>query len=286
MKFYIKYLTSLFVFLCSCAGNEAEKNDIVQSLIGQSIILPSNIEVQLNGKSINFNNESSDFSIICYVASKGCVPCQMKLLEWKNLIDEFKGAEDVDVNFLMILEKNSDSIASAIKTTSFDHPVALDKEGAFMQINRLPTQSKYHTLLLDDNNDIIAVGNPVINPKVKNIYRNVIFGSEYGVTQDICPINVHNVGLLNKDDSVKTVFHIENKGKEMLTIQDVVPSCSCISAIIEKNEIAPNEVIDVMVCYHSGLVSGAFRQYIDLFYNEKSMPVRLTIYGHVQSNNV
>lgn len=62
----------------------------------------------------------------------------------------------------------------------------MDKQDSIAKLNRFPLESNLHTFLLDKNNRVIAVGNPVYNPKIKKLYFNIISGKKpfYRVMQN------------------------------------------------------------------------------------------------------
>ena len=56
----------------------------------------------------------------------------------------------------------------------FSYPACFDKEDNFARINRLPTEKSSHTLLLDANYKIIAVGNPIKDLLCKKKYISIL----------------------------------------------------------------------------------------------------------------
>lgn len=54
-------------------------------------------------------------------------------------------------------------------------PVYIDTLGIFQKNNpHLPKNPRLHTFLLDANNHVILVGNPLYNTKIKEMYDRVI----------------------------------------------------------------------------------------------------------------
>ena len=73
-----------------------------------------------------------------------------------------------------------------VKGASFQHPIAFDPEGRYDTINSLPDGNAYYTLLLDADNRVICAGNPVINPKVRELYLNQILGDKPSESPVLC----------------------------------------------------------------------------------------------------
>ena len=56
----------------------------------------------------------------------------------------------------------------------FDYPVIFDPDDQFRKKNNLNENNIFHTMLVDANNKVIIIGNPVNNVKMQNLYREII----------------------------------------------------------------------------------------------------------------
>ena len=62
-----------------------------------------------------------------------------------------------------------------IANTMFDYPILLDTLGEFEKLNpHLPKNRALHTFLLDENNNVILVGNPSQNRKIKEMFYKTV----------------------------------------------------------------------------------------------------------------
>ncbi len=53
----------------------------------------------------------------------------------------------------------------------FDHLAMLDKNCSFERLNpHLPKNKAMHTFLLDENNNVILVGNPLQNKEIEKMF--------------------------------------------------------------------------------------------------------------------
>lgn len=50
-----------------------------------------------------------------------------------------------------------------MKRDKFDIPVYIDSEDRFNRLNRFPSDPIFHTFLLDKDNKVAVIGNPVHN---------------------------------------------------------------------------------------------------------------------------
>ncbi len=58
--------------------------------------------------------------------------------------------------------------------TDFGFGYILDSTGQFMADNRIPTDRRFHTFLLDKENRVVLVGSPIGNPKMWELYKSTI----------------------------------------------------------------------------------------------------------------
>ena len=61
---------------------------------------------------------------------------------------------------------------------AFVYPVCFDEKDDFNRLNHFPDEMTFQTFLLDKDNRVAAIGNPVHNPKVKELYLKVLTGGE------------------------------------------------------------------------------------------------------------
>lgn len=62
-----------------------------------------------------------------------------------------------------------------IANTKFDYPILLDSLGEFERLNpHLPQNKALHTFLLDENNNVLLVGNPLHNKKIEEMFYKVV----------------------------------------------------------------------------------------------------------------
>lgn len=63
-----------------------------------------------------------------------------------------------------------------LKSSSFSFPVCIDEEDRVNKLNNFPKEMAFQTFLLDNDNKVIAMGNPILNPQIKELYLRIIGG--------------------------------------------------------------------------------------------------------------
>ena len=176
-RFQTHYMVMLFSFFFSC--KETEKQRIVRLLEeweNKEIIFPDSCYFTKYGKdTVGFPLNKSDYKIIMYVDSIGCVDCKMQLELWKWFIDDLDSITTgkVPVGFFIHPEEKGD-MQDLLKDKSFDYPVCLDMNNELYALNVFPNDIMFRTFLLDKENKVIAVGNPVHNLKIWKMYLRLI----------------------------------------------------------------------------------------------------------------
>lgn len=275
-------LIGLVMAAASCSGRVDKEKEVLSSLLGREIVIPDSLVCRILDTPIDYDMSDADYKIITYIDSSGCTPCRMKLPLWNELINEFKSSEDVEVGFLMILNSASDKeIIFDIKRDAFLHPVVFDSDGLYDSANRLPAGDGYHTLLLDIDNRVVCVGNPVFNPKIRELYRQIITDSKRKTERGLVANPNCAIGIAHPHDSIQKQFLLVNQGSQPITIQEIVPSCDCVTASASNDTIAPGNSTTVTVSLVADTIGGSFRRHVDIFYNEKESPERLTLNGYL-----
>lgn len=271
----------------SCSGRSDDQREVLSGLLGREIAIPDELSAIIQGVVTPSDMSDADFKIITYIDSAGCVPCRMKLSFWNDVIDEFKATDDdINVEFLMILNTRlSAEMSRLIDEEKFMHQVCFDPEGLFEAANPLPRPDPYHTFLLNADNEIVAVGNPVANPKVMDIYRKIISPEPTHINL-LCRRPVATLGFISPADTVVRRFQLRNTTDSTLTIQALIPSCGCVEAEAEAEVINPDEVVMVTVTYLSDTIVGPVRRHVDIFYHEKDNPERLTLHGFITNQPI
>jgi hypothetical protein len=169
-------------FACKKENKRAEAEKAVNEWLGREIKFPSDAQCYMLGKDTIstrcYELLAREFKVLLYVDSTGCSDCRLRLQEWKQLIAEsdtlFKGK----LGFLFFFQpKSTEEIAFIFKTNDFSYPVFIDVNNSIDSLNFLSKSAGYQCFLIDKNNRVLAIGNPVQNPKVWELYKKAVNGN-------------------------------------------------------------------------------------------------------------
>ena len=187
--FFYKYNDVLFFSFDSCKGKK-QREETSKSLfewIEKEIIFPGDISCYVSEIDMNpglcdeiFQKE---FKILLYVDSAGCSSCRLKLMEWKQLIEEAEILYPGRVGFLFFFQPKSEKeMTDLLSINGFDYPVFMDTNGSIDSLNQFPQATQYRLsqaqqamlntcFLLDKDNKVVATGNPTITPRTWESYK-------------------------------------------------------------------------------------------------------------------
>ncbi|MDR1372736.1 MAG: redoxin domain-containing protein [Dysgonamonadaceae bacterium] len=186
MKNFLLYFTTIVLFLLFSCTKAIKHTDeislIIAEWVGKEIHFPSNVPCYFWGKNekdttfslcaYSFQNQ---YKVLMFVDSSGCSDCRLQLLEWKHLITESNKRFHEKLKFLFYIQpKDINEILYLINRDRFNYPVFLDLDGKITQLNHFSSNTVYQCFLLDKHNKVLAIGNPVLNPKIWELYKDII----------------------------------------------------------------------------------------------------------------
>lgn len=164
--FYLISLLSIVLFL-SCSNSSESENSIKKNSI---VVFPQNLSLAGEG---NFIKEPADYTIVSYYDSTDCMGCSMKLSYWQDFMEEMtKSFPKSKLNILIISGLTNEKELIVIKRrAAFKYKIAIDNNQVFRESNNLPADKRSHTFLIDSNNKVITIGNPLYD---RNIFQEYI----------------------------------------------------------------------------------------------------------------
>lgn len=117
--------------------------------------------------------------IVAYSDSMACSSCAVdKLYTWLDMIKKTEPyGEKINYNFIFCPKKEErENVEFAIKTLAhFNYPVYVDTLGLFEGLNpQIPHIANLHTFFLDENNNVLLVGNPINNKKIEKLFWQIV----------------------------------------------------------------------------------------------------------------
>lgn len=275
------------LFACNKKDDrQAEAEQIVTEWVGKTIQFPDNVSFSVYERDTLLSGfYSSPYKILLYVDSTGCTSCKLKLYEWQKLIAEADTALAGKLSFVFCFQpKNKDELLFLFKRDRFNYPVVVDETNRINQLNGFPQKAEFQCFLLDNDNKVISVGNPTLNPKVWDLYKQIISGKINADNNGITHVEVINKEIqLNNIKAGKKqamTFKLKNTGNTALVISDVKTSCGCTNADWEREPIEKGKstAISAEITLDE---TGYFSKTLSVYCNVENSPIILTVKGNV-----
>ena len=285
-------LIIMSILCASCVDTSKSRViNLMREWQGKEFHYPTDIEfIGLDGKSVLGDSISQRFKVFSYVDSMGCVSCKLKLLEWRNFISIVDSLYPNAVSFQFVFQPYKvRELQLMLKRDKLSALICIDKSGKFEALNHFPSEMAFQTFLLDSNNKVLAIGNPIHNPKVKELYLKIIRGERVEqenknkqiMTQVEVDKSFVQMGSFDWQEEQKATFTLKNTGNKVLVIQDIVTSCGCTTVSYSKEPVQPGKEVTLEVAYKAEH-PGYFDKTVTVYCNAEGSPLKLRINGNAQ----
>ena len=214
--------------------------------------------------------------------------CKLKLFEWKELIRITDSLTEQPTPYLFYFHpKDLKELRYILKRDAFDYPVCIDLKDEFNRLNRFPLDYTFQTFLLDAQNKVVAMGNPIHNPKVKELYLSILTGKKQNDKASLVNTTISidkmkaNLGEFPWEESQTATFELKNIGENLLVIHDVTTSCGCIKVKYDKEPVRPGKTLSLKVTYATEHAE-QINKTISLYCNTENSPVQLHVKGRAR----
>lgn len=287
-RFLILSLIPLLILIsCKKDKQRTEATKIVNEWVGKQVKFPDEFTCSLSGEDVISTLGSDllnkEYKVLLYVDSTGCTSCKLKLPVWKQIVEEADTLFNDQLGFLFYFQsKSKRELTSLLKREEFNYPVFIDPENKINQLNQFPDQHSFQCFLLDRENKVLMIGNPVYNPRIWELYKEQISGIKNNPDVLLTSVDVENkvydYGEIPFNEGKEAVFKVKNTGREPLVINRINTSCGCTSVNWEKKPIDPGQTTEIKIIMKPDEM-GYFNKTIQVYGNMENSPLNLKISG-------
>ena len=283
--------TALFLILAFVSCKKSQHDiafSILQKWDKKEILFPANSVFTIQGKDTVAHQLLDRYKILIYTDSLGCMSCKSYLPEWRMFIKETDSLFQDSLQFLFIFSsKRKQEVRQVLLRERFKYPICIDEQDSINILNSFPSDIKYQTFLLDRDNKVIAIGNPIYNPKIKELYLNIISGKKPSISKKELQTNIEfDITLVDldtfnwKQEQVMDVV-LTNTGNELLVIEGISTSCGCTTVKYSKEPVQPGKNLALKVKYKADHPEH-FNKTIMVYCNAKGSPFKLQVSGNAE----
>lgn len=264
---------------------EIEK--LVEDWQGREIIFPDDMVFTVMGKdTVDSDFRNNDYKIFLYVDSASCLSCNLQLSKWTELIEEADSVANGNISFLFAFNsKTIKELYQITKKDDFSYPVFADFKDNINKINNFSSNEKFHAFLLDKHNRVCAIGNPVHNPHVKELYIKIIMGEQEAQKEELTTIESSiseiDFGEINLGEIIEKEIEIQNIGKYDFVLKDIVSSCDCTEGVAQWKILKSGDKKNLTIRFKAD-EKGEFVRTVSIYGNTKDGFSEIFIQGIVK----
>lgn len=167
-----------FCLLSACTHVADYKMEIAEMRSTPFILPLSEMNCIVDGVDSLFLVNPSGMKYVVYSDTSSCSYCDLgKVRKWENVLkssEKYSDALDFYFIFSPTPEKYLD-FKIQLKILEMHFPIYVDTLGLFERSNpHLSSNPAMHTFLLDEDNNVLLVGNPLENKKIEKLFWQIV----------------------------------------------------------------------------------------------------------------
>lgn len=219
------------MLLASCQDKgKAKITDLVSEWQGKEIFFPERMTyTRFLEDTVAFKPQDCKFKVLVYVDSTGCTSCKLQLSKWDKFISQVDSLTENSIPFIFVFQpQNEKELRFVLERDNFDYPVCLDSKDKFYGLNHFPNDMTFQTFLLDENNCVKVIGNPIHNLSVQELYLREIDKSLHSekipLTTLESPMDEYDLGIVDKGATKSITISVKNTGNNVFKLKGFTTS--------------------------------------------------------------
>ena len=174
-----RFFVLVCFFLCGCSQGQIKKE--IRDIINATIQFPQQLNIVQQEKDSLISSsyiDQKNIKLVFYNGPQQCSTCSINRLKEDGKIFSLYQQNLNDLIIVVLYSpayKEYKSLIANLKLDSLFFPVYVDIKSSFDQLNPIiPSDSRYHTFLLDKNNKVVLVGNPLASDAMWDLFRKTL----------------------------------------------------------------------------------------------------------------
>lgn len=164
-----------FLLFGSCNSKKKQIKTVLEEMASTPIQL--NLD-KMEARRNPLAKLDGKYKMVVYVDSSECTPCALSHLRFWNPLVKEAHDKKISIDYVFVLAPKKADIEDVnleLEVTDLPVSIYVDTAFVFRQKNpSLPKDKKYHSFLLDKNNEVLFVGSPLDGEKIKLMYKQII----------------------------------------------------------------------------------------------------------------
>lgn len=177
---YILLIAMGYYSLSACNSHKAEVQATVEEMQSSAITIPyERMECWASDSILEDRPwNKAKLKMVHYVDSATCSTCYLQKVAIYGLLFNMETQSNNDFYNVFIINPNiiaKKKLISDFSGKLIPQTIFVDSTNVFMESNpNLPSESMYHTFMLDENNKVILVGNPMLNKQIEDMMLSIV----------------------------------------------------------------------------------------------------------------
>lgn len=164
----------LLIMLLSCTDNKIKEHVLIMNDSPINMNL-TNCHTKYLGKDTVLPN-TDNYKLVVFIDSLTCSTCFLShLVDYYEINDSL---QKVNGSTIIVINPKSSQINEIKSLLKYErHPLwcIIDEHAKFLKLNpHIPSERRFHTFLLDNNNNVILIGDPTKNRKIKSMIYHTL----------------------------------------------------------------------------------------------------------------
>ena len=195
-------------------------------------------------------------------------------------------ATNGNIPFIFVFQSKDDKeLRYILKRDNFDRPVCIDRDSRLDKLNKFPQDITFQTFLLDQDNKVKVIGNPVHNLAVRDLYLKQLAGVQHKEILAKTTLepekSEYDLGTVKEGTTKKQTIAVRNTGITVFKLTGFTTSCDCTEATCNWKELQPGESGTITVSYEAEQ-PGDFYRTVDIYGNIPNNSLMLSFIGTVK----
>ena len=179
----IGYILSFTIGCCIITACNSHKEDVqkaLEKMQSSTICIPYERMECWTSDSILEDRpwNKAKLKLVHYVDSATCSTCYLQKIAIYGFLFSMEAQSNNDFYNVFIINPNiiaKKKLISDFSGKLIPQTIFVDSTNVFMESNpNLPSESMYHTFMLDENNKVILVGNPMLNKQIEDMMLSIV----------------------------------------------------------------------------------------------------------------
>lgn len=152
----------------------SKSDELILKWIGKEINLVDTLSVYdvRDNTFYKFDKLQLNSKKIAVYIDSNCFTCVEDFVRWKKIIEDLR---HTDIQLLFYLHTTDfEQVKKYLLRWRFNYPVIIDRSNTFFNVNKISDKNLYKAMLLDKDNKVQIIGNPIVSKEIKELYLEEI----------------------------------------------------------------------------------------------------------------